>query len=609
MRNPIVIARRAALALLGGLFLVGAAPLSSAPGPQSTTKRLAGSGNSAPQAGGPQIKAYLTTGVARLGERVALVISVEDALDARVRAIPEVAGLELGPLSGRDDTNRVRVVNGHTTVSEEFTWSLPIRASAEGEYQIPPIEVEADGTVLRTQPAKLTVAADLQGEELGWFEIRASSQRVVEGEPFSLELVFGWDMGLDNRINSAALSLPWWDNGLPGVMALDTPADKPNVRQQTLGLNGNQRITVEEIEPQTVRGKPFRSFRLLRSFVPTRSGTLDFPTSFLEFGHVQERGIFAQRATQTESFFVRAAAFALEVAPLPEAGRPLDFGGAIGALALRASAEPRDVDAGESIKLTVDVTGTGNLEFFDAPDPSRQEAFRGWRFFGKTEEKSFERRRIVYDIAPLTSAQQEIPPLRLPVFDPAASEYRVLETSPIPIRVRPLEGAVTLSDERDAEHFERDIQDIVSEPRPPQSGERPGVATVLAALGGAPLLGLAARAALRRRRDPEAPIERRRRRARAELKRALGRAKGPKDELEALHAWLAARTREAPQAWLGRDVRGFASRDGGRWSAGGADELAALVAELESAAYGGGASTIPSERVLALADRLSKEGL
>jgi BatD DUF11 like domain len=588
MRSTYPIARRAALALLGSLGLLAAA--------------LAQSGR------GPQVKAYLTTGVARLGERVTLVISVENARDARVLAIPEVAGLELGPLSGRDEHRRVQMVNGHTTVSQEFTWSLPIRPSAEGEYQIPPIEVEADGTVLRTPAAKLTVAADLEGEELGWFEIRASSQRVVEGEPFSLELVFGWDLQLDNRINSAALSLPWWD-ALPGVLPLDAQAERPGVRQQTLGLNGNQRITVEEIEPQTVRGRPFRSFRLLRSFVPTRSGTLEFPTSFLEFGHVQERGFFAQRATQTESFFVRAAAFTLEVAPLPEAGRPLDFGGAIGALELRASAEPRDVDAGESIKLTVDVTGKGNLEFFDAPDPSRQEAFRGFRFFGKTEEKSFERRRIVYDIAPLTSAQQEIPPLRLPVFDPAAGEYRVLETSPIPIRVRPLGGAVTLSDERDAERFERDIQDIVSEPRPARSAQRPGAATVLAALGGAPLLALAARAALRRRRDPEAPIERRRRRARAQLKRALAVAHGPKDELEALHAWLAARTREAPQAWLGRDVRDFASRGAGRWSGGGAEELAALVAELERAAYGGGASAIGSERVLAVVDRLAQEGL
>lgn len=556
---------------------------------------------------GPQIKAYLTTGVARLGERVTLVISVEGAREARVVSVPEVIGLELGPLSGGTEKS-ISHSNGRTTVSQVFTWGLPIRTTAEGEFQIPSIEVLADGTTLRTQPVKLTVVADLRGEELGWFEIRASSQSVVEGEPFSLELVFGWDQELGNRINSASLSLPWWDN-LPGVLSLDVPDERPGARQQTLGLNGDQRITVEELEPQTVRGRAFRTFRLLRSFVPTRGGGLEFPTSFLEFGHVQERGFLPQRSAQTESFFVRAPAFTLEVAPLPEEGRPLDYGGAIGALELRASAEPRDVDAGESIKLTLDVTGAGNLEFFDAPDLGRQEAFRGFRHFGKTEEKSFERRRIVYDIAPLTSAQAEIPPLRLPVFDPQQRAYRVLETAPIPIRVRPLEGAVTLSDERGGERFERDIQDIETQARAPRSRARPGALAVLAALGGAPLLGLAARAQLRRRRDPEAPLERRRRAARRELKRAFARSDGPKDELEALHAWLAARTREAPQAWLGRDVREFAARRSTRWSGASAEELATLIAELERAAYGGGANGAASARALALAERLEGEGL
>ena len=104
---------------------------------------------------------------------------------------------------------------------------------------------------------------------------------MVEGQPFSVELRFGWDQGLSGRINSAALSLPWWDD-LPGVLALDPPEARPGARQQTLGLNGTDRIVVEELEPQTMRGRPFRAFRLLRSYVPTRSGTLEFPVTYPE---------------------------------------------------------------------------------------------------------------------------------------------------------------------------------------------------------------------------------------------------------------------------------------------------------------------------------------
>jgi hypothetical protein len=268
------------------------------------------------------------------------------------------------------------------------------------------------------------------------------------------------------------------------------------------------------------------------------------------------------------------------------------------------------VDAGESIKLTVDVTGAGNLEFFTAPDPSRQEAFSGFRYFGKTEDKSFERRRVVYDLAPLSSEVEEVPPLRLPVFDPEAERYVVLESEPIPIRVRPLEGRVALAEGGAAPRFERDIRDLIVDPRAPRQGGGPGAGAVVAALLLAPALGLGARVAVRRRRDPEAPLERRRRGARRALRRALAAARTPKEQLDALHAWLAARTREASQAWVGRDVVAFSREEAQGWSGASARELAETVAALEATTYGD-APPGPGDpgRLLALAAQLEKEGL
>jgi len=557
----------------------------------------------------PRAKAYLTTGVVKLGDRVQLVLSVENARSARVLALPEVDGLEIGPLGRPSESQTITTVNGRTTVAIERAWGVPVRPAAPGDYRIPAIELEVDGERVRTQPLSLTVVEDLRGEELGFFELQTSSRRVVEGQPFSVELRFGWDQGLSGRINSAALSLPWWDD-LPGVLALDPPEARPGARQQTLGLNGSDRIVVEELDPQDVRGRPFRAFRLLRSFVPTRSGTLEFPVSFLEFGRVEDRGFFSSGRTRTESYFVRAPAFEVEVVPLPEEGRPLDYGGAIGTLQLRASAEPRDVDAGESVKLTVDVLGSGNLEFFTAPDPSRQEAFAGFRYFGKTEDKSFERRRIVYDLAPLSSDVEQVPALRLPVFDPEAERYVVLESEPIPIRVRPLEGRVALAEGGSSPRFERDLRDLAVDPRPPREGGGPGGATVIAALLLAPALGLGARVAVRRRRDPEAPLERRRRGARRALRRALVGARAPKEQLDALHAWLAARTREAPQAWVGRDVLAYAGEDARSWSGASAAELSEAIAALEAAAYGDAQTgAVEPTQLLDLAARLEKEGL
>lgn len=558
-----------------------------------------------------RVRALLSTGVVRFGDAVTLKVTVENAGTARVRGLPEVDGLRIGPVGAPSRSQMIQTFNGRSTVTRETGWSIPVRPLEPGDFEIPPLELEVDGRVERTQPLALTVVEDLRGEDLGYFEISASSRTVVEGQPFSIELRFGWDEGLESRVNFANLSLPWWDS-LAGVLPMEEPAARPGVQQVELILNTRQRVAVDQIEPQLVRGRRFRSFRLLRSFTPTRSGTLEFPISFLEFGRVEDRGFFSRGNRKLESYFVRAAPLEVEVLALPEEGRPLDYGGAIGTLAVRASAEPRDVDAGESIKLTLEVSGAGNLEFFTAPDPSRLEAFEGFRYFGKTEEKGFERRSIEYDVAPLSSASTEIPPLRLPVFDPEQERYVVLETDPIPIRVRALENAVALSDGGRGRSFERDLRDIESSPGRGTDGlSRPGWRKAAGAIAALPFLWLGLRGLRRRREDLARPVERRRRHARAELARALAAGGSAKDRLDALHEFLAARTREAPGAWVGRDALAWCESGAApaTWSTDAAREVAELVAALEAVSYGGAAANVDDARLLAVVDRSLQEGL
>ena len=552
-----------------------------------------------------RLKVYLTSGVVRLGDRVQIVVSVEDSADARIVDVPKVDGLEIGAPVGPQRNQSFSSINGRTTIRNELVWGIPLRALRAGEYTIPPLTVDVDGERVRTQELSLNAVQDMRGAELGLLRITPSSTRVVEGQPFSLELVLGWDAAIDRRVNRAGLALPWWGE-LPGVIALDPKAPPAGARTLRLPLNGREYAVVEEVEPERQDGRSFRTFRLERSFTPTRSGQLTFPESYLEFGHGND-SLFGSR-TRDEIYFVQAPAFSIEVVALPEAGRPIDFGGAIGALEVRADAGPRDVDAGESIKLTLSVTGEGNLEFFSAPDPSREPAFAGFRFFGKTESKAFDRREVVYDIAPLSGDVSEIPPLRLPVYDPAAERYVVLETEPIPIRVRALEGAVGLLDPA-GDDYERDLRDLADAARGARAAGRPGLPAVLAALLAVPVLGLVAARVRRVRGDPRAPLERRRRRALRALRGQLAASRGARDDLAAVCAFLAARSREGDGAWLGRDVAAWARDAGARLSGETAAELQRLLDELERAAFGGAAERPARERTLAVARRAMGEGL
>ncbi|MCZ6596193.1 MAG: BatD family protein [Planctomycetota bacterium] len=564
--------------------------------------------------GEPRVTAQLRSGVVRLGDRTALVIEVEGTRRARILALPEVDGLALGPLPAPSTGYFTSFVNGRISELNTVTWAIPVRPQREGQFDIPPIELEIEGKRVRTRGVNLKVVADLRGEELGFLEIRASSSKVVEGQPFSIEVRFGWDASL-RSINYADLSLPWWGQ-MPGTLELDSAWPPPGAKviQHSVTVNSATFVDVEEIEAVDVGGRPYRILRLVRHLVATRPGLIEFPQGFLDFGRIESR-IFGRRE-KTASHFVRWPEFYVEVVPLPEEGQPYDYTGAVGTLDVQATVDARDVDVGDSIKLEVEWTGDGNLEFFGPPDLARMEAFSGFRVYGSVEDKGFARRTVTYDLAPISVDVEEIPPVPLTVYDPELGSYVTVETEAIPIRVRPLKGAVELGS--GAADFELDVRDIDARPvGNARAGSalgglrEPPPALVGATLVGVPLLWLGLRTRVRRRGAPDAPIERRRRRARKRLARDLARARTASDELAALHVFLAARSREADQAWVGRDplawlrANALGAPDVNRVNGRGEDaaaRLAELIARLERSAYAEENGPVGGKEVLRVAD-------
>ncbi len=563
---------------------------------------------SAQRAEEPRVSAQLSTGVARLGERVMLTISVENARDVRLIGVPEVQGLTLGEPSGPNRFQNTQILNGRVYESFQINWGIPVRPADEGEYTIPPIELSVDGEKMATKPVRLRVVRDLRGEDLGFLGIRTSSAKVVEGQPFTLELRFGWNETVP--VNLVDLSLPWW-GAVPGLVEVerDGPAAGSNLTDR-IGINGKFGLAVfEQVEPNAEeQGRVV--FRLTQSFLATRAGAIEFPSSVLEFAKVRERGIFSP--PEKTSYFVRAEPFTLEVVSLPREGQPLDYSGAVGELSVRANADVRDVQVGESIKVAVEWTGDGNLEFFEAPDLKRIDAFRGFRVFGSTEEKRFDLRKVVYDLAPVDEGVSEIPSVSLSVFDPRTSCYTTVASEPIPIRVRPLERAVSLASDEEKE-FAREIEDIDSAPLARTAPRRNDTAAadhaLIAGLAAVPLGWIALRTVVRRRRgDPAAPLERARRRARRALVRSLARSADPRIGLDAFTAFLAARAKEPFEAWVGRDIEDWISRRRPELDPEERDlvrKAADLVQRLERAVFGGGPA-VPRAEILATAQSLAE---
>ena len=568
---------------------------------------------------GPTVRARLSTGVAKLGSAVSLVVEVEGTQAAVLGALPEVDGLRLGP-AGSPATSIQTVFDGRRrSTLVKLSWEIPVAPARTGSFTIPPIQVDVGGSVLSTPELALKVVEDMQGEELGLFRIEAPRE-VVEGQPFDLDLVFGYDSALGDigaRINYVNLSLPWLDQ-IPGILELESPPPAHGVgRVDGVILNSRGTTNAERLSPQTENGRTFVTMRIHKRYLATRSGTLPFPTSHLEFGHVEQAGIFSTGEKQT--FFKRFPAFAIEALELPETGRPLDYTGAVGTLEARATVDRFDVDAGDSIKLTVEWTGDGNLEFFETPDPSRIDAFEGFHLFGRTERKTPDRRVATYDIAPRSEAVTAIPRLPLSVYDPAQKAYVTISTEPIPIRVRPLKNASGLPAEVSRPERSFDLADIQTEPALEPDLGGPGGGTIATALVAIPILWLGLRGAVRRRGDPDAPVARARRAARRVLRRDLGAARSASDQSRALQRFLAARTGEPDQSWVGRDPVAWSrgreernAREGTRLavlSPESSKSLAELLAQLDERAWARGDQPMGAEEIERVAERVVQEGL
>ncbi len=547
------------------------------------------------------VSAQLQTGLVKLGSQAVAEVTVEGTTQAMILGVDPVDGLKFVGTSGPKRSVFESITSGRRVRSETLSWNLHWRPERVGSFEIPPVRLEVEGREVTTQGMSLRVVEDFQGQNLGYLEWIDAPTEIYEGQPFEVTLRFGWDWGM-SRFNHANLILPWWGR-LSGTLEVAEPP-RAGLRHIDVSLNDNGVVRVQELGRRELGGRDLRVFELRRTFVSTRTGTLSFPASHFEFGRV-DRGFFESRR---EIYYVAWPALEVAVRPLPEEGRPFEFSGGVGRFGVRSSADRRSLDLGESIKLTVEWTGIGNLEFFEPPDLGREDSFNGFRSYGATDRFHGDRRVVIYDLAPKNAKVDEIPPVSLSIFDPVAGRYTDIETAPIPIRVRLPEGFVGLVAEGGGEPIGLDLRDISTTPRSPTGGEGPSD-LLLMGLPVATLLGwVALRRSVRRRGDPASAQARRRRRARRRLVRRLTRATNARAQAEALRAFLGDRTDEAETAWEGRDVTQYAA-DAADVDSSAVAALAALMEELDASIWSGDGKTIEVARLLRVADEATGGGL
>jgi hypothetical protein len=132
----------------------------------------------------------------------------------------------------------------------------------------------------------------------------------------------------------------------------------------------------------------------------------------------------------------------LTILPLPEIGKPKGFTGAVGSFELTAHIDKDTVEVGQSITLTVNINGEGDIDSLPEPEIPELVGFTKYepeiskRFMENTYEIRGEK-IYEYVFVPTIVGQWQFSPIQLPYFEPNSKTYQIARAQPIEIHVIP----------------------------------------------------------------------------------------------------------------------------------------------------------------------------
>lgn len=152
----------------------------------------------------------------------------------------------------------------------------------------------------------------------------------------------------------------------------------------------------------------------------TLNVSVDVPTN--------RRDFFGNRVYQKTPKVITAGRRSINVRPLPEAGKPANFEGAVGAFDLTVKFNKTALKSSESFQATVKVSGRGNLKLFSLPKLSAPSSLEVY----EPEHKESIKTNLlgmqgsiedIYTIVPQYQGNYPIPPLTFSYFDPVKESY------------------------------------------------------------------------------------------------------------------------------------------------------------------------------------------
>ena len=426
-----------------------------------------------------------------VGERFQVVF--ESNAEGRNFQAPSFEGFNVvgGPFTSTSSS--IQVVNGSISRTTRNSYTFALQAIQEGTYRIGSASLTVSGDKVSSEPFEIKVLPDdgshaysggggsssnqgqsqqntndpqVSGKDL-FLRCIPSKKSVYVGE----QVVLTYKLYTKVPVSSVSLSkVPSY----AGFWTKDISDNNGTLKQSSEYVNGIE-YTTAEIQKMII--------------VPQRSGKFTIDPMTMEcVAQIRTQRNNSRSMDPFEAFFndpffnrnitnvqkeLSSQSFSIEAKKLPEDAKPASFAGAVGNYKFTSSIDKTELSTNEAVTLTLTVSGSGNIELLQMPEPVFPPDFEVYdpkitistdvNTQGMTGTKKAE-----YLAIPRRAGSFSIPPVEFSFFNSSSESYQTLISEPYELSVvkgkeTEGDGGVYASNQEDIKYLGSDVRHIMND--------------------------------------------------------------------------------------------------------------------------------------------------
>jgi len=353
-------------------------------------------------------------------------------------------------------SSSVQIINGSVSKTNTQTFSYHLRAIKAGTYTVPSASITVDNKKITSEPCEITVTASSSGSSsynnanntqsntsIGnkniYLEAIPNKKKVYLGEQILLTYRIFYNIPISQLSVSKSPSYS-------GFWTKDITDNNGSLQQSSIVVNGQQYnvATIQEIV-----------------LFPQKTGNLIIdPLDITCLAQVKQERKRSYGYDPFDDFFndvmgssyksvkkdIKSQPITIEVEPLPTSNKPSSFKGAVGQFTFTSKIDKNELKVNEAFTLTLTVSGKGNIELLELPQPVFPPDFEVYDPKINTSVKNnaqgiYGNKSAEYIIIPRVSGDFTLNDIEFSYFNTSSKKYETLKSDIHTIQVQKGSGS------------------------------------------------------------------------------------------------------------------------------------------------------------------------